>query len=92
MSRPRAAWTKPLNGRRWARPGQSWKPAEVAAWTDESHALASAWAYPPDAVIPEAFAERSWLIAREQWQKAGLRLARMLNALLGEGRVVEPAD
>ncbi|MBT8059453.1 MAG: S1/P1 nuclease [Gammaproteobacteria bacterium] len=83
-------WSNPLAARRWTRAGRIWKPAEAPAWTDESHGLALTWAYPPDPVISAEFAERSWLVTREQWQKAAVRLARMLNALLGEGEVVDP--
>jgi hypothetical protein len=39
-------------------------------------------------VINETFADQSWLIIRQQWQKASNRLARILNATLGEGDVV----
>ena len=32
-----------------------WNPADPAAWTEESHALAATRAYPPDSVIDDAF-------------------------------------
>lgn len=66
---------------------QDWNPAEVVAWTDESHALAAEFAYPAGYVIDEAFAERSWSITIGQWERASGRLAQVLNAVLGENDV-----
>ena len=47
-------------------------------------------------MIQADFADQSWLLIRKQWLKAGVRLARILNATLGEGEVVidtaEPAQ
>jgi hypothetical protein len=48
----------------------------------------AAYAYPPGRVIDTAFADRSWLIIRQQWQEASRRLAQILNAVLGESDVV----
>ena len=62
----------------------SWGPPEVAAWTTESHALARDVAYPEGSGIDAAFAERSWTVTKTQWERASLRLARVLNAVLGE--------
>lgn len=64
-----------------------WNPDSVSEWTDESHALAAASAYPGGYVIDECFADQTWLIIRQQWQKAADRLAQILNAVLGEGEV-----
>jgi hypothetical protein len=63
----------------------SWNPAQVAAWTDQSHALVIESAYPAQPDISEKFADTSWLITQEQWQDASIRLALILNAVLGEG-------
>jgi len=60
-----------------------WDPAMVIGWTEESHALASAVAYPPEPTISDAFADRSWSVIREQWSKAPDRLALILDAVLG---------
>jgi hypothetical protein len=60
-----------------------WDPALVIRWTEESHALASAAAYPPESIISDAFADRSWSVIREQWSKASDRLALILDAVLG---------
>lgn len=61
-----------------------WRPADVADWTNESHALALSRAYPPGPGIEEAFADASWAVVQEQWRRAAGRLALLLNATLGE--------
>lgn len=61
---------------------QAWRPEDVAQWTAESHALALSAAYPASHVIDEAFADRSVVIARQQWQKAAERLALVLETVL----------
>jgi len=63
----------------------AWNPGDVATWTDESHTLVIESAYPGKLDIPVEFADQSWLIIQEQWQKASIRLAVILNAVLGEG-------
>jgi len=63
---------------------RSWEPADVAAWTAESHELAATVAYPSDTVITDEFAEASWEIVLEQWRKSSARLAQILEAVLGE--------
>lgn len=60
----------------------SWRPADVVAWTEESHALAATRAYPPERVIDEAFADASWELIRRQWELAAGRLAAILNSVL----------
>lgn len=77
-------WSNPFDGPRWTTPLSGWSPYETMVWTDESHALAATHAYPPEPVIGEKFAVKSWLIAREQWQKAANRLALVLNTVLGD--------
>ncbi|MEE8495963.1 MAG: S1/P1 nuclease, partial [Xanthomonadales bacterium] len=67
--------------------GQRWNPAETDTWTDESHRLAGEAAYPPGEIIHANFAENSWLLIRQQWLRAGQRLARILNAVVGEGEI-----
>lgn len=60
----------------------NWNPADVVAWTEESHALAAARAYPPTPVIDDAFADASWALIQQQWRKAAARLALILNTVL----------
>jgi hypothetical protein len=60
----------------------NWNPANVVAWTEESHALAAARAYPPTPVIDDAFADASWALIQQQWRKAAARLALILNTVL----------
>jgi hypothetical protein len=80
-------WERPFSGPAWSGERSCWSPDSVASWTDESHALVAAAAYPPGAVIDDDFADQTWLIIRQQWQKAAIRLARILNATIGDGTV-----
>lgn len=66
----------------------SWSPLEAADWTEQSHALAVEAAYPEDKEISPEFAEQAWQIIQAQWLNASLRLALVLNAVLGEGKIV----
>lgn len=81
-------WEKPFPGPYWTGAEKFWNPESVRWWTDESHALVARSAYPDDRVVSEAFADASWLIIRQQWQKASNRLARILNATVGDGEVI----
>jgi len=83
-----AQWVKPLSQSAWSKPPGKWNPAETISWTDESHALVAASSYPPGRVIHQDFADQSWKLICEQWQKASIRLAQILNATLGEGKIV----
>ena len=84
---PDGAWRKPpLSGNSFPA-GKPWNPAETDTWTDWSHLLAGEAAYPPGEIIQADFAEKSWLIIRQQWLMAGERLARILNTVVGEGEV-----
>jgi hypothetical protein len=76
----------------WLEPAAAapWIPVDVAAWTEESHALAATRAYPPGPVIGDDFADLSWTIIRQQWGKAAVRLARVLDVVLTEEGVGEP--
>lgn len=65
-----------------------WNTTELKAWTEESHALAANKAYPEHRVIDQVFADRSWDITVEQWEMAAGRLAKILNAVLGENEVL----
>ena len=67
--------------------GAWWNPALTNDWTDESHWLVKEAAYPPGEMIHADFAISSWLLIRDQWLKAGDRLALILNATVGEGEV-----
>jgi hypothetical protein len=64
-----------------------WSPADVNAWTAESHYLAGIVAYPEAASIDEHFARASWELIRGRLQLAAQRLAGILNATLGAGQV-----
>lgn len=83
------SWNRPLSEPVWDTVPETWDPGQVVQWTNDSHALAVNSAYPPGPVIDQAFADQSWLIIRQQWQKASLRLAAILNAVLGDGEVVQ---
>jgi hypothetical protein len=61
---------------------ERWNPADIVTWTEESHALASARAYPPGGIIDDRFADASWVLIQQQWRKAALRLALILNSVL----------
>jgi hypothetical protein len=80
-------WERPFTGSQWTVSAGDWNPDSVACWTDESHGLVAASAYPPGFEIDEYFADQTWLIIRQQWQKASNRLARILNATVGNGEV-----
>jgi len=78
-------------GDRWSRPPVEWPqtathphwdPGDVAEWTAESHRIAADRSYPPQPRIDAEFAERGWLLIRQQWQKAAWRLALILNTVL----------
>jgi hypothetical protein len=61
---------------------RAWQPAEVIAWTEESHALVLTAAYPPGTEIDDAFADRSWSLVQSQWHTAARRLAATLDTVL----------
>lgn len=65
----------------------NWNPAETDRWTDESHALAVKYAYPASDTFGPEFTNRSWRIIQEQWAKAALRLAQIIDAVAGDGEV-----
>lgn len=88
-------WDSVLAQERYADSGRSlqvapgippWRPEQVAAWTDESQALARSAAYPPDFIdgmeIDDAFADRSWDLSLAQWRTAAGRLAAILDVVL----------
>jgi len=84
---PDGNWQKPPLSDNSILAGKPWDPVETDAWTEESHRLAGEAAYPPGAGIQADFAEKSWLLIRQQWLRAGGRLARILNAVVGESEV-----
>ena len=84
---PDGAWREPPLSGNSLPAGKPWNPAETDAWTDRSHLLAGEAAYPPGENIQADFAEKSWLIIRQQWLRAGERLARILNTVVGESEV-----
>ncbi len=81
-------WERPYSGPAWMEREEKWNPGSVQCWTDESHALVASSAYPGEATISECFADQTWLIIRQQWQKAAHRLAGILNATVGNGEVI----
>ena len=85
--KPHGNWQKPASTSNSMLTGKPWNPAEIDAWTDESHRLAGEAAYPPGEIIHPDFAENSWLLIRQQWLRAGQRLARILNAVVGEAEI-----
>jgi hypothetical protein len=60
----------------------AWEPADVVAWTEESHALVLSSSYPPGPDIDDAFADRSWARVQSQWRTAARRLTAILDAVL----------
>ena len=54
------------------------------AWTEQSHTIALEHAYPPGRVIEAEFADRSWIIILQSWERASGRLAQVLNSALGD--------
>jgi len=84
-------WQKPDLSISATPANKSWNPTETNSWTDESHRLAAEAAYPVAKVIRAEFAENGWLLIRQQWVRAGERLAWILNSVIGEGEVnLEP--
>jgi hypothetical protein len=67
--------------------GSQWSRETVIGWTNESHELAAASAYPGSPEINESFADESWKLAQQQLSLAVDRLALILNAILGEDSV-----
>jgi hypothetical protein len=61
---------------------RAWQPADVIAWTEESHALVLTASYPPGTEIDDAFADRSWSLVQSQWHTAARRLAAILDTVL----------
>lgn len=84
---PDGNWQKPPLSGNSILAGKPWNPVETDAWTEESHRLAGEAAYPPGVIIQADFAEKSWLLIRQQWLRAGRRLARILNAVVDEAEV-----
>ena len=68
--------------------GRDWSTGEVKSWTEESHALAASKAYPGQRVIDQDFANQAWDITVDRWKLAAARLAKVLNAVLGENQIL----
>ena len=84
---PHGNWQRPASTDNSLLTGSPWNPAETDAWTDESHRLVAESAYPPGEIINAEFAQNSWLLIRQQLLSAGERLARILNAVVGEADI-----
>ena len=67
---------------------RDFKVDDLRTWTEQSHALAIAHAYPDGAVIDAVFADRSWAVIVRCWERAAGRLAQLLNAVLGENETL----
>jgi hypothetical protein len=65
-----------------------WNPIEADQWTNESRALAATISYPEEAQISAQFEQQSWQVVEQQIPLAAKRLARILNATLGDGEVI----
>jgi hypothetical protein len=73
-----------LSSRSQATAPSAWKAGLEASWTNESHAIADARSYPENPVITTGFADQSWELAQDQLNKGGIRLAGVLNTVLGK--------
>jgi hypothetical protein len=82
-----AKWPDPSAADAWLSAVNRWNPAETDDWTTESRRLMKQYAYPAQPVIQSEFADRSWELIQQQVQKAGERLAAVLNAAIGEGEI-----
>ncbi len=80
-------WQKPASAGNYLLSGKPWNPVETDAWAGESHRLAGEAAYPPGKIFQTDFVENCWLVIRQQWIRAGERLARILNAVVGEAEI-----
>ena len=60
----------------------SWKDFDVLEWTNESYRLAEEFAYqlPRNGEIDAAYYDRALLLSKTQLQRAGVRLALLINA------------
>ena len=65
----------------------TWSLLEPADWATQSHHLARTKGYTHSHVVTEAFSDQSWHIVQAQLEHAARRLARLLNAVLGQGEV-----
>jgi hypothetical protein len=65
----------------------SWANVDVVGWTNESFRLAEEFAYriPGEGVIDRDYLIRAVAIAREQLQRAGVRLAFLINSAAAGG-------
>lgn len=63
--------------------GRYWAPFMVDHWTDESHQLVDAVAYPPGGEATDGFIGKAGRTMERQLHKAASRLALILNACLG---------
>lgn len=61
-----------------------WQPSDVDGWTNESHALAVEWAYPPTDGISACWEQQAWKIAVERMNLAAARLALIIETVLTE--------
>lgn len=72
-----------LRARSSAPPPDSWQPADVEDWTNETYTVMKYFAYPPRPQIDADFERKSWDVVLQQLDTAAARLAGMLDALLG---------
>lgn len=63
---------------------ETWSPALVNSWTNESHQLARQQVYPPSPVTGDSYERQSWLLIQQQLNTAAVRLALVINSVLAD--------
>jgi len=66
----------------------SWSVEEVNHWTEEAHRLVQQLVYPKSAEIKSPYVSKAMPVIDRQLSLAGIRMARILNAVLGDGKLV----
>ena len=65
----------------------AWSVEEVDHWTEQAHSLVQQMVYPESAEIKSPYVSKAMPVIDRQLSLAGLRLAWLLNALLGNGEL-----
>ncbi len=65
----------------------AWSPDAVDRWTEESHRLVRTQVYPRGEVIRSSYADQAMELIDQRLIVAATRLAQILNAALGRGRI-----
>lgn len=61
---------------------ETWTPALVNRWTDESHQLVETELYPANPEITQSYADKSWAILQQRINTAAVRLALIIESVL----------